>query len=304
MNGVSNIESYAMAHPARFGNTALMTAAREDLKARLADMGYTVQVHNYGSGQNILGILPGATRPDDWVVLSAHYDTVAVPLNGLVGATAFGAWDDGSGVAALLEIGRVAAERSWNNTLVLAFFDQEEAGLVGSSAFVRDFDINGRIRANVNMDPPGLNWPCLGNTPIGMPVTFVQNAPGGRAGSDRIRDLALGAAEAEGVPDEVIEFFRGGVTLAFVLRGSSDNAVFGARGIADMYVGSSTHLRVGGAGIDTTYPLHTPGDTLEAMIAWCGGDIGRLAQAMEVEMRIAYRILTGIDEHGARFPRP
>lgn len=309
MNALENVESFAMARPGRFGDGPLMQAARADLQGRLTSMGYQVELHNYAGGTNILGVIPGTVRPNDWVVLSAHYDIAMTPSNGL-GASSFGAWDDGSGVAALLEIARVAKERPWNNTLVIAFFDDEEAGLVGSGAFVSAYD--GRMRnstpirltANVNMDPPGMNWPCLDGSGIGMPVTFVQSAPQGRPGADRLRDLTLSAASAEGVPPEVIEFFRGGVTLAFVLVGSSDNANFGNRGIPDMYVGSSTHIFAGARRVDTTYPLHTPADNLASMIAWCGGDISRLAQSMEVEMRIVWRILLGIDGHGGSFPRP
>lgn len=312
-NALTELALFAMAHPDRHGELATMVRARDYLDQRLEDLGYEVVRHRYGGSQmgtNILGILPGTTRPHDWVVISAHYDTVQVPS---IGSTVHGAWDDGSGVAAALEIARVAAQRSWNNTVVIAFFDDEELGLVGSSRFVPAFEgrtwvdplsgVSDRIRltANLNMDPPGLNWPCMVDG-VYLPVTLFQGGFGG-AGQQLLRTWGIEAKDLEGVPSEAYEFYYG-TTSVGILTGSSDNVVFYQRGVPELYVGSSTHLKIG----KTTsvnpffFPLHTPLDTLPTMLAYCPDNL--LIEGFEVEMRIVYHVLERIDSHGARFPKP
>ena len=84
-----------------------------------------------GRVQNILARLPG-TRPNaKAVLLMVHYDGVeAGPA----------AADDGAGCAALLETLRAlrASKQALTNDIIALFTDGEEAGLLGSAAFVRE----------------------------------------------------------------------------------------------------------------------------------------------------------------------
>lgn len=86
-------------------------------------------------GRNVGAVLPG-TDPrlkDEWVLLSAHYDHL-----GKSGDTLFpGADDNATGVAMLLEVAERFALRAEKprRTLVFVAFDQEEAGLLGSTYF-------------------------------------------------------------------------------------------------------------------------------------------------------------------------
>jgi Zn-dependent M28 family amino/carboxypeptidase len=88
-------------------------------------------------GRNVGALLPG-TDPalrNEWVVLSAHFDHL-----GKVGPRWYpGADDNASGVAALLEIAEHFALQKVKprRTVVFVAFDQEEAGLLGSSYFAR-----------------------------------------------------------------------------------------------------------------------------------------------------------------------
>jgi hypothetical protein len=75
---------------------------------------------------NLIIEIKGTTRPEEVLLFSAHID--AVP-------NAPGADDDGTGVAALLEAARVLKDRPMQRTVRLAFFNLEEAGLVGSRAY-------------------------------------------------------------------------------------------------------------------------------------------------------------------------
>ncbi|MBI5486187.1 MAG: M28 family peptidase [Deltaproteobacteria bacterium] len=98
--------------------------AQDLCASRFAELGYTVERHQYDTGVNVIGILPGTSA--DQVVLSAHYDGVeACPA----------ADDNASGVAGVLEAARVLAAGRYAGTLVVACWDDEENGLVGSRAW-------------------------------------------------------------------------------------------------------------------------------------------------------------------------
>jgi len=72
---------------------------------------------------NVIADLPGREAPGEVLLIGAHYD--AAPR-------APGADDNGTGVAALLELARVLKDRPMRRTVRLAFFTLEEVGLVGS----------------------------------------------------------------------------------------------------------------------------------------------------------------------------
>lgn len=308
LNAVLNVADFAMAHPARFGDGPTMVAAREFLVEELEGYGLEVVEQRYNFGTNILAMKRGTERPHDWVVVSAHYDSVAqVGGGGGFLETVFGAWDNGAGVAALLEMARVASDREWENTLVFAFFDDEEIGLVGSSRFVNHYDGlaweggNVRLVANINADPPGLNWPCVVNE-VAMPVTFMDTHTLG-AGQALLKQFMYDAKDAAGVPDHAFEYYRGGVPAFGVFSGTSDNARFGAKGIPSMYIGSTVHLGLAtGNSVPTLYPLHTPADSLSTMLSYCPLPV--LAQGFGVAMDIVWDTLLSIDGYGAAFPRP
>ena len=107
----------------------------QDLCAeRLEALGYEVEHHAYGTGVNVIGVKAGTRDPDERVVVSAHYDSV----NACAGAD-----DNGSGVAGTLEAARVLAAEPHARTLVVACWDQEEVGLIGSRAYAKRAQANG-----------------------------------------------------------------------------------------------------------------------------------------------------------------
>ena len=100
----------------------------QDLCAqRLTELGYAVERQNIMAGANVIGRLPGQTRPDEVFIVSAHYDSIG---------NCKGADDNGTGVAALLELARELAQEKHARTLVVACWDAEEEGLRGSEAYV------------------------------------------------------------------------------------------------------------------------------------------------------------------------
>lgn len=98
----------------------------QDLCAsRFAEYGFAVERQNYGTGVNVIGVRTGTTEPTKRVILGAHYDAVK---------DCPGADDNASGVAGVLESARVLSMVSYPKTLVVACWDEEERGLLGSKA--------------------------------------------------------------------------------------------------------------------------------------------------------------------------
>ncbi|MBD3257883.1 M28 family peptidase, partial [candidate division GN15 bacterium] len=98
------------------------------------------------TGYNVIGYLPG--NSDETIIIGAHYDHLGWGASGsrYMGEEKkihYGADDNGSGVAALLELGRTFADRSepMDRSVMFVAFSGEEAGLLGSSHLVRHWPI-------------------------------------------------------------------------------------------------------------------------------------------------------------------
>lgn len=101
--------------------------AVQDLCAdRLTELGFEVDLFDYGTGVNVLGTLPGSDPGAPHVMIGAHYDHIE---------ECSGADDNATGVAGSLEAARVLAMGQYTNTLTIACWDEEERGLIGSEAF-------------------------------------------------------------------------------------------------------------------------------------------------------------------------
>ncbi len=83
------------------------------------------------SSFNVIGRLPGQSTRQ--IVVGAHIDSASPEIPG--------ADDDGSGIAVLLELARVLSGKPHQATVVFVAFCGEEAGLVGSKSFVRNYPL-------------------------------------------------------------------------------------------------------------------------------------------------------------------
>lgn len=106
-------------------------------------------------GQNIIVEIKGQSK-DTAVIVGAHYDSVTMGP---------GINDNGSGVALLLELMHHYAQQKTapKHTLYLAFWDSEEEGIGGSSAFVKSLSaeqLKG-IQAYINLDMVGTKNPTV-----------------------------------------------------------------------------------------------------------------------------------------------
>jgi hypothetical protein len=118
---------------------------RDNIEALFAHYGLEVTLHpfdwNGNTYFNVIGELPGTTRPDEVYVVAGHFDSVDNP----------GADDNASAVAALLEIARVVGRWKSEATIRLISFDREEQYLIGSQAYVNDF-VEEDFRGVVSLD--------------------------------------------------------------------------------------------------------------------------------------------------------
>lgn len=135
--------------------------ARRYLAQRLRELGVTPLDHGFdqsfaagkvGQGVNLLGTIKGMKQRERYVVLSAHYDHVGI----MRGAVYNGADDNASGTAALLALARELKRRPLQHSVILAWFDGEEAGLLGAKAFIARPPVPlSRIALDVNLDMVG-----------------------------------------------------------------------------------------------------------------------------------------------------
>lgn len=96
-------------------------------------------------GVNIIATKPRKSV-DQTIIIGAHYDTVrSTP----------GADDNGSGIAALLELARVLGKHSYSKTLMLVAFDMEEIGYAGSRAFVEKLSPSAAVDGVIILETVG-----------------------------------------------------------------------------------------------------------------------------------------------------
>ena len=105
--------------------------------------------------QNIVGVLPGKTKKDEYVVFSGHYDHIGTgkAVNG--DSIYNGANDDATGITAVIMLAKYFKKLGTNErTLVFAAFTAEESGGFGSQYFSRQFDAD-KVKAMFNIEMIG-----------------------------------------------------------------------------------------------------------------------------------------------------
>ncbi len=118
------------------------------------------------TGYNLAAVVPGTdpSLSDEYIVLMAHYDHFGVTEEGEIYN---GAYDDITGVAALLELAGVLAEAPLARSILFVITDAEEGGLNGSAAWLADAGIDlDDIAFGLSVDPLGRGllpdyWPLL-----------------------------------------------------------------------------------------------------------------------------------------------
>jgi leucyl aminopeptidase len=180
------------------------------------------------TGKNLIVELPGALKPDEIVILSAHFDTY---LNTNRWGAAPGAEDNASGVATLLEAARLLRSYRFERTLQIVWFSGEEQGMIGSGYYVAHLPAGRTIVGDVNLDMFGYdadNDHCfelhVGTLPassvIGQCFADTIAANGLDLHYDYLTNLAEGYSDHE-------SFWMAGLGAVEVLENYSDQGLTG-----------------------------------------------------------------------------
>jgi Zn-dependent M28 family amino/carboxypeptidase len=208
--------------------TAERDATRVYLRDALVDLGYAPEAATYVTGENVIARIDATTGTGaPWIVVGAHFDSVAVSP---------GANDNATGVAVVLAVARQVREMTCRSRgVIVAFFDEEEIGRVGSFAHARDLFQGGvDVEAVHTIDQVG--WDSDG---------------------DRVFELELPAPAIETAYG--VTAARLGVAVSSTTTATSDHQSFRDRGFA------ATGISEEYAGGDTTPHYHQAGDTFDTV---------------------------------------
>lgn len=252
----------------RTPGSAHWLAVQELCADRLEQLGYAVELHEYGTGTNVIGRRSGSASPEDVVLVGAHYDHIPDCL---------GADDNATGVAGALELARVLAEVPIDRTLAIACWDEEELGLLGSRAWVQSGMAAGEtVSVYLNYDMIGVRSEEPGSQmiPAGLDLLFAEQYAQVEANEFRgdfvvviSDDLAeaplasyLGHAEAIGLPTVSLPLdaeAKNSELLADLRR--SDHASFWAQDIPAIFFSDTGELR------NDAYHCYLAEDTVDTL---------------------------------------
>jgi len=102
---------------------------------------------------NIIGVLEGNSKKDEYVIISAHYDHLGTKKSG-EDKIYNGANDDASGVTGVLALAEYFKKVGNERTLVFVAFTAEEMGLLGSIHFGKGIDAS-KFVAGINLEMIG-----------------------------------------------------------------------------------------------------------------------------------------------------
>jgi aminopeptidase YwaD len=101
-----------------------------------------------GVAHNVIGILEGAEKPDEFVYVTDHSDTIH---------TTPGVNDNASGMSIVLEIARLLSKYKPKRSIIFLILSGEEGGCIGASQYVEKYasDLH-KIKALINFDISGI----------------------------------------------------------------------------------------------------------------------------------------------------
>jgi len=117
------------------------------------------------TASNIIGVLEGKSKKDEFVVVSAHFDHLGIrKTTGQLDSIYNGANDDASGVTGVLTLAEYFKNKGTNErTIVFVAFTGEEMGLKGSTHFGKGI-LASKFVAGINLE-------MIGKTPSFGPNT-------------------------------------------------------------------------------------------------------------------------------------
>ena len=104
---------------------------------------------------NVVGVLKGKSKPEEFVIFSAHYDHIGVMKPTAGDSIANGADDDASGTTAVIALAKYFKKLNNNKrSLIFVAFDAEEMGGDGSAFFTNQID-SSKVVAMFNIEMIG-----------------------------------------------------------------------------------------------------------------------------------------------------
>tara|TARA_R110002072_G_scaffold125838_8_gene262129 strand:+ start:2877 stop:4619 length:1743 start_codon:yes stop_codon:yes gene_type:complete len=152
--------------------------------------GEIVQTIDELDSRNVIGVLPGTTQPDEYVLYTAHWDHLGKKTGAKTGAPGEdfyddqifnGAVDNATGVSALLELAEAFAQAPHERSIMFLSVTLEESGLLGSEYFAENPTVPlNKIVAGLNMD---------GALPVGPTNNMVVIGYGASELEDRLAEI-------------------------------------------------------------------------------------------------------------------
>ncbi len=98
---------------------------------------------NYFKSHNIAAVKKGTTKPDEYILFTAHWDHIGIKEDDLSGNDNIynGAVDNATGVSALLELSKRFSNTNTDRSILFLSVTLEESGLLGSEYFASNSPI-------------------------------------------------------------------------------------------------------------------------------------------------------------------
>ncbi|HUP13800.1 MAG TPA: M28 family peptidase, partial [Niastella sp.] len=106
--------------------------------------------------KNVVGVLPGRSKPEEYVIFSGHYDHLGIGKANDAGDSIYnGANDDAAGTTAVIMLANYFAKQKNNErTLIFVAFTAEESGGYGSTYFSQQYNPD-QVMAMFNIEMIG-----------------------------------------------------------------------------------------------------------------------------------------------------
>lgn len=140
-------------------STLLASAETNQFRAKQLDLKLTTKVEvktSYSSSYNVIGLIPGTSQRDEYIIYTAHWDHFGIGKPDEKGDSIYnGALDNATGTAGMLEVARAfkSLPQEPARTIVFLAVTAEEQGLIGSAYYASNpiFPVKKTV-ANINMD--------------------------------------------------------------------------------------------------------------------------------------------------------